>query len=185
MDPITIVIVPGFIGGLVFALLLARLNRRSEQSDPFTAEWPSTDIINMARIRVAGVGGLGLVAMAVVVAINIPKIRQLLTIGLALGVLFGVVLVLWRRRAGPMPSSGRRPGANTTLSIDLPSPSESTEREVSNVQEFHATAAPPSPCATFETGTRMALQELPNTRLHLTAADGRSSLLNRENGRRR
>lgn len=39
MDPITIVIVPGFIGGLLFALLLARLNRRSEQSDPFTAEW--------------------------------------------------------------------------------------------------------------------------------------------------
>lgn len=105
-----------------------------------------------------------------VVAINVPKIRQLLTIGLALGVVFGVVLVLWRRRAGPMPSSGRRPGANTTLSIDLPSPSKSTERDVSNLQEFHAAAAPPSPSATVEAGTRMGLQELPNIHLHPTAA---------------
>jgi hypothetical protein len=118
MDPITIVIISGFIGGLVIALLFARLNRRSEETDPFAAERPSTDIINMARIRVVGIGGLGLVAMAVVVAIVIPRIRELLSLGLVLGALFGVALVLWRRRAGPMPSSGRGLGANTTLSID-------------------------------------------------------------------
>jgi hypothetical protein len=124
MEPVTIAIIPGFIGGLVMALLFARLNRRSEGSDPFAAERPFTDIINMARIRVAGIGGLGLVAMAVVVAVMIPRIRQSSSLGLVLGAVFGVTLVLWRRHTGPMPSSGRSFGANTTLSIDVPIPSK-------------------------------------------------------------
>lgn len=129
MDPVTMVIIPGFIGGLVVALLMTRFNRTPEDSDPFTAERPSTDIINMARIRVAGIGGLGLVAMAAVVAVVIPRIRQSLLLGLALGVLFGAVLVWWRRRAGPMPSSGQRPGANTTLAIDEPAVHEDGGRD--------------------------------------------------------
>lgn len=141
MDPVTIVIVPGFLGGLLVALVFARLNGTSE-ADPFTAERPSTDIINMARIQVAGIGGLGLVAMAAVVAFNIPRIRQSMTIALALGALFGVVLVLWRRQAGPMPSSGRRPGANTTLSIESSVASERREPDTSKVQELHGVAAP-------------------------------------------
>jgi hypothetical protein len=132
MDPVTIVIVPGFIGGLLVALVFARLNSRSDASDPFTAERPSTDIINMARIRVAGIGGLGLVAMAGVVAFSIPRIRQSMAIALGLGALLGAVLVLWRRQAGPMPSSGQRPGANITLSIDSSVASE--RRETSHVQ---------------------------------------------------
>jgi len=32
---------------------------------------------------------------------------------------FAVVLILQRRRIGPLPSSGGRPGANTTLSIEM------------------------------------------------------------------
>jgi len=120
MDPVTMVIVPGVLGGLVIAALFAWLGRKSRQSDPFAAELPSTDIINMARIRVVGIGGLGLVAMAGVVAVSIPRIRLSMAVGLALGVLFAVLLAVWRRHAGPMPSSGRRPGANTTLSIETP-----------------------------------------------------------------
>lgn len=123
MDPVTLIVVPGFIGGIVIALLIARLGRDRVGNDPFTREPVSTDVINVARIRVAGVGGLGLVAMAAVVALNVPRIGQSLALGLVLGVLFAVVLIARRSRSGAMPSSGQRTGANTTLSIDAPAPS--------------------------------------------------------------
>ncbi len=121
MDLAWALIGPGFIGGLVFALLLAVLNRMSKRRtawDPFGRDPVSTDIINIARIRVAGIGGLGLVAMAAAVAIAVPRIGRSLAISFRLGALLAAVLVVWRRRTGPLPSSGRRAGANTTLSID-------------------------------------------------------------------
>jgi hypothetical protein len=77
-----------------------------------------TDVINVARIRVAGLGGLGLVAMAGVVAWFIPSIGQTIAIGLAAGVILAAVLILLRRRTGPLPSSGRHSGANTVLALD-------------------------------------------------------------------
>jgi hypothetical protein len=123
MDPVTLVVVPGFLGGLVVALFLIRLQRGGQtraSADAFRGEPLSTDVINMSRIRVAGVGGLGLVAMALVVALSVPRIGQSLALGLVLGALFAGILILGRRRHGPMPSSGQRAGANTTLSIDLP-----------------------------------------------------------------
>lgn len=123
MDPVVMIIVPGFVGGLVIALLIARLNRRPD-APPYSSrdQPPPTDVINMARIRVAGIGGLGFVAMAIVVALAIPRIGGTLAAGLVLGALFAIILIGWRRRTGPMPSSGRRPGANTALSIDTASP---------------------------------------------------------------
>jgi hypothetical protein len=77
-------------------------------------------VINAARIRVAGVGGLGLVAMALVVAWFVPRIGQTVIVGMVLGMALAAGLIAYRRRIGPMPSSGRRPGANTILSIDCP-----------------------------------------------------------------
>jgi hypothetical protein len=77
----------------------------------------------MARIRVAGVGGLGLVAIAVVV----PRIGQSLALGLVLGAVFAAVLIARRSRSGAMPSSGQRAGANTMLSIDTPAPAAGQE----------------------------------------------------------
>jgi len=121
MDLAWALVGPGLIGGLVFALLLTGVNRMSKRRtawDPFGRDPVSTDIINIARIRVAGIGGLGLVAMAVAVAIAVPRIGRSLAIGFLLGVLLAAGLVVWRRRTGPLPSSGRRAGANTTLSID-------------------------------------------------------------------
>ena len=93
-------------------------------ADAFGGRPASTDIINAARIRVAGIGGLGLVAVAFAVAVSIPRIGLSLGLGLVLGALLAAVLILRRRREGPMPSSGRRPGANTALSIDAPSSSK-------------------------------------------------------------
>lgn len=118
MDPVTLVVVPGFLGGVVIAFVFIRLQRRSlNRSDPFQNDSP-TDVINMARIRVAGVGGLGLVAMATVVAFAVPRIGQTLAAGLVLGAVMAVGLIALRSRTGAMPSSGQQVGANTTLAID-------------------------------------------------------------------
>ena len=112
-------------GGILVAILLAiahRLRPGRRQADAFAkgAGAGRTDVINIASIRVAGVGGLGLVAMAGALAWSIPRIGQTMALGVVLGAGLAVALILWRRRLGPMPTSSGRPGANTTLSIDEP-----------------------------------------------------------------
>lgn len=120
MEPFALVAVLGLVGGVVIALVSVRIHGRSlARRDPFEKDAP-TDVINMARIRVAGIGGLGLVAMALVVAIALPGVGIPLAAGAVLGVLLAVLLIAFRSRSGPMPSSGERMGANTTLSIDAP-----------------------------------------------------------------
>lgn len=134
-------IVPAFAGGiLVAALMIVATRRRSSrhQQDIFSKhlDGRTTDVINIASIRVAGVGGLGLVAMALLLALAIPRIGQSLALGAMLGVAMAAAMILWRRRFGPIPTSGGRMGANTTLSIDQPAdhqpfgrvPSEPDER---------------------------------------------------------
>jgi hypothetical protein len=58
----------------------------------------SPDHINMAHIRVAGIGGLGLVAMAGVVAWNVPEIRVAMAIAVVAGGALAAGLIAWRRR---------------------------------------------------------------------------------------
>ena len=120
MDPVMLVLVPGFLGGLVLAFLIFRMQAPSSPPDSLRRHPISTDVINMARIRVDGIGGFGLVMMALTVAWFVMRIRQHVAIGLGLGVLLAVVLIAVRRRSGPMPSSGETPGANSTLSLDVP-----------------------------------------------------------------
>ena len=125
MELISMIVVAGVTGGVVVALLLAvahRLRPGRRQSDAFAyGSGPGrTDVINIASVRVAGVGGLGLVAVAAALAWSIPRIGQTILFGALLGVVLAAALILWRRRHGPMPTSGGRPGANTTLSIDEP-----------------------------------------------------------------
>jgi hypothetical protein len=110
-------------GGLVVAFLLVRLNRRL--ASPVgrrlvRPEHGATDVINMAHIQVVGIGGLGLVAMSAIVAAYIPAVGLSLAAGVTLGTLLAAVLILRRKKSGPMPSSSRQPGANTILSIDEP-----------------------------------------------------------------
>ena len=52
----------------------------------------------MAHIKVAGVGGLGLVVVALAVALDVPEIGQSQAISAVLGILFAVGLIIWRRR---------------------------------------------------------------------------------------
>jgi hypothetical protein len=92
------------------------------QFDPFGRDTHGTkrDLINVAAIRVAGVGGVGLAAVALGVALDVPRIGQTLALSAVLGMLFATILILRRRRTGPMRSSGQELGANTTLAIDKP-----------------------------------------------------------------
>src|SRR5215831_18411025 len=111
----------GFAGGLVVALLLIRLNRwtsaRAAREIPHGA-YISVDMINLAHIRVVGAGGLGLVVICVITAIYIPAIGWPLAAGCLLGTAGATIVIRRRRRLGPIASSSRSPGANTTLMID-------------------------------------------------------------------
>jgi hypothetical protein len=122
VDPVLMIVVPGFLGGLVIALVVFLRQRRSLRRPPLMGpvhtEPLSTDIINMSSIKVAGVGGLGLVALAVAVAFDLPRVGLTVGLGLALGIALALVMVLRRRSSGSMPSSGQQTGANTTLAID-------------------------------------------------------------------
>jgi sugar phosphate permease len=61
--------------------------------------------INISAIPVAGIGGLGLVAMAGVVAVFFPAIGWMMAAAVTGGVLLGVALVVLRRiRRQPGPS---------------------------------------------------------------------------------
>jgi len=65
--------------------------------------------INISGIPVAGVGGLGLVAMAVWVSVVMPELRGTLVAGLSGGALLAIVLVLVRRHLKTPGPSGDDP----------------------------------------------------------------------------
>ena len=145
MDPVVLVVVPGFVGGLVIALAVFLLQRRPSRGSSLAASAPSqplsTDIINAASIKVAGIGGLGLVAMAATVALNVPRIGQTLAIGLILGLAMAAAMILSRRRNGSMPSSGRQAGANTVLAIDAAENAPREDRGSTGPMDLAATRA--------------------------------------------
>jgi len=63
--------------------------------------------INMSGIPVAGVGGLGLVAMAVLVSVFMPAAWWTMVFGLAGGCALAVALIVVRRRIDARAPSGR------------------------------------------------------------------------------
>ena len=65
--------------------------------------------INMSGIPVAGVGGAGLVVVALVTTVVFPEARWLLAAGLAGGVVLGTALVLMRQRRQSDRPSGSEP----------------------------------------------------------------------------
>ena len=97
MDPATLLLIPGVLGGLALAFVLRRVNRHDAVPVPFHPEPLSTDVINAAHIKVAGVGGLGLFAMAMIVAFVLPEVRRSLAIGLTAGAALAVALILFNR----------------------------------------------------------------------------------------
>lgn len=117
MEPLLLVLVPGLFGGLVLALLMARRWRGTSSTVvPRRLEAPSPSLINMAHIKVEGIGGLGMVAAVVAVAIADPRIGLATLLALVLGGGLALVLIAMRRRTGVSSSEG--PADRSTLHID-------------------------------------------------------------------
>lgn len=81
--------------------------------------------INISGIPVAGVGGLGLVAMAVLVSVMMPAARWTMIAGLGGGIVLAVLLVIARRHIKSKGPSGTDPrilfrAAQTDLSAEAP-----------------------------------------------------------------
>jgi hypothetical protein len=119
MEPLLIILIPGLLGGLVLAFLI-RGTRRSFPPTfvPRRLEAPFPGLINMAHIRVEGVGGLGLVGAVLVVAVTDPRIGLATIIALVLGGALALVLIAMRRRTGSMPSVGGGPDDRSVLHLD-------------------------------------------------------------------
>ncbi len=114
---------------------LRRAGRRQFDAFAQGREAVRTDVINIASVRVAGAGGLGLVVIAMALAWSMPRIGQTIALEAVLGVGMAAVLILRRRRLDPIATSSSRPGANTTLSIDDPvSPEKAGTAESRNEQ---------------------------------------------------
>jgi len=112
---------PGLLGGLVLAAVLARLNRTpsSHLSRRPDLEPISPDLINMAHIRVAGVGGLGMMAVALIIAINLPEIGFAMLTALALGVITAGGLIAYRSRSSEPGGGGDNEVPPSVLNLDF------------------------------------------------------------------
>jgi hypothetical protein len=120
MAPILIVLIPGLFGGLVLALLIS-VSRRGASPATFVPKHlaaPSPSLINMANIRVEGVGGLGMVAAVIAVAVADSRIRLATVIALLLGGGLALVLIALRRHTGSLPSAGDGPEDRSVLHLE-------------------------------------------------------------------
>jgi len=119
MEPLLLILVPGFFGGLVLALLLTRKWRRTPSTVvPRRLEAASPSLINMAHIKVEGIGGLGMVAAVAAVAIADPRIGLATILAMVFGGGLALLLIAMRRGTGALPSSGEGPDDRSTLHID-------------------------------------------------------------------
>ena len=120
MEPLFFILVfPGLFGGLVVAMLLATRRQGTPPTTivPRRLAAPSPALINMANIPVEGVGGLGMVAAVVVVAVSDPRIRLATLLAAALGVGLAFVLIAVRQRTGALPSGGDGPEDRSVLGL--------------------------------------------------------------------
>jgi hypothetical protein len=120
MEPLLIILlVPGLVGGLVLALLLVG-HRPGTPSIvvPRHLAAPSPSLINMANIRVEGVGGLGMVAAVVAVAVADPRIGLATILAGVLGAGLALVLIAMRRHNGALPSGSDGPDNRSILGIE-------------------------------------------------------------------
>lgn len=62
--------------------------------------------INMSRIRISGIGGLGMVAIAGVMAYALPEARGFVLGSLAGGCIMGILYIAYRRWVVPEPPHG-------------------------------------------------------------------------------
>lgn len=123
MEPLLIILVPGVLGGIILAVLLAtkRIALRASGVDRHLAP-PSPSLINMAHIPVEGGGGLGIVAAVIAVALAEPRIRVAIGIAALLGGGLAWVLIVLRRDRGPLVSGGDDSGPHSMLGLGREQP---------------------------------------------------------------
>lgn len=73
--------------------------------------------INISKIKVAGVGGLGMVAMVGVVAYAVPEARQFVLLSYGAGIVGAIAFIAYRRWIRP-----ERPHEPTLMTADAPEP---------------------------------------------------------------
>ena len=118
MEPLVLILIPGTLGGLALALLIPRLRRCTRVVVPHELKLPSPTLINMARIRVEGVGGLGPHAAVLAVAAFDPRIRLAMLGAAALGTVLAAALIALRRSTGALPSRPDGPDSRLPLRLD-------------------------------------------------------------------
>ena len=97
-------------GGIIAAILhwkLLHFTTLPPGGDPFAGRGP-TEIVNVSSIRVAGIGGFGLVLVALALVFRFEQAAWLMFYGVVGGALIAALLVVRRRRLGVLPSSGDR-----------------------------------------------------------------------------
>jgi hypothetical protein len=131
------------VGGVIALIVRVRHpHPRGVVQDVFGPQVESTDVINVSRIRVAGIGGLGLVAVAVGISIALPRIGQSMILGAVGGALLAVAVIYYRRQHGPLDSSHAQPGGRSVLvEPELP-PADETADTSKAPSDLRRVAAP-------------------------------------------
>ena len=159
MDPLLFILIPGLFGGLVLALLIAA-NRRGTSPTfvPRRLAAPSPTLINMAHIRVEGVGGLGLVAAVVIVAAMDSRLRLATIMAVVLGGGLALALIAMRRRNGSLPSAGDGPEDRSVLHLEDDGRNRQPGRPVTSDR---VSGAPPLPYSAAPLHLRSRPQRCP------------------------
>ena len=97
-------------GGIIAAILhwkLLHWTTLPQGADPFAGRGP-TEIVNVSSVRVAGLGGFGMVIVAFALVFEFDQAAALVTSGLIGGAVIAMLLRRNRLRHGIFPSSGDR-----------------------------------------------------------------------------
>jgi hypothetical protein len=92
--------------------------------------------INMSSIKVAGIGGLGMVAAVVAMAIEMPVVRAFVTVSGAGGIIGGLAFIAYRRWVEPDPPHG------PTLMVEPSSDARTAERVDETALKLSPVASP-------------------------------------------
>jgi hypothetical protein len=143
MEPLLMILIPGVVGGLVVALLIARKWRGSPSVVVSRRlEAPSPALINMSKIKVEGIGGLGMVAAVIAVAIADSRIGVAMLLALTLGGGLALLLIRARRRSDASGSTAG-PDDRSTLHLDdrRPTPPDGVRATIDDVKHAGALGA--------------------------------------------
>ena len=128
MEPLLIILVPGVVGGIILAVLLATRRIAVRTGGDRRLAPPSPSLINMAHIPVEGGGGLGIVAAVIAVALAEPRIRVAIGIAALFGAGLALLLIMLRRDRGPLVSGGDDSGPHSMLGLGREQPGRASVR---------------------------------------------------------